>query len=247
MTFVPRLFEQVGQRVSIDHLGGLPLVSVDHADPRGWQFAVKYAIDRMVAGLALLVLSPILLSAILAVRLSLGRPIFFRQTRVGRDGRPFEMLKLRTMRPQQDGSNVVEPEWLPADVAPGGVEGVDRRTRVGAFLRRTCIDELPQLINVVRGEMSLIGPRPERPEYVALFAERIYRYGDRHRVKAGITGWAQVQRPARQDVPLRPGRVGQPLHRELVALARREDRAADVPVGLPHVPHDRVAVTVSQA
>jgi lipopolysaccharide/colanic/teichoic acid biosynthesis glycosyltransferase len=103
------------------------------------------------------------------------------------------MLKLRTMRPQQDNSHVVEPEWLPADVAPGGVEGgEDRRTRVGAFLRRTCIDELPQLINVVRGEMSLIGPRPERPEYVALFAERIYRYGDRHRVKAGITGWAQV-------------------------------------------------------
>ncbi len=192
VTFVPRLFEQVGQRVTIDHLGGLPLVSVERANPRGWQFAIKYTADRIVAAFGLLLIAPVLLTAMLAVRLSLGRPIFFRQTRVGRDGRPFEMLKLRTMRPQRDGSNVIEPEWLPADVAPGGIEGDDRRTRVGAFLRRTCIDELPQLINVARGEMSLIGPRPERPEYVEFFAERIYRYGDRHRVKAGITGWAQV-------------------------------------------------------
>jgi exopolysaccharide biosynthesis polyprenyl glycosylphosphotransferase len=192
VSFVPRLFEQVGERLSIDHLGGLPLVSAHHTDPKGWQFGVKYAIDRLVAALVLAIVAPVLAAAILAVRLSLGRPIFFRQTRIGRDGRPFEMLKLRTMLPQMDGSNVLEPEWLPADTAPGGVEGDDRRTRVGAFLRRTSIDELPQLLNVVRGEMSLIGPRPERPEYVDMFEEHVYRYGDRHRVKAGITGWAQV-------------------------------------------------------
>ena len=193
VSFVPRLFERVGQRVSIDHLGGLPLVTTHHADPKGWQFGVKYAADRILAGLALLLLSPVLIAAMVAVRISLGRPIFFRQTRIGRDGRPFDMLKLRTMLPQHDGADVHEPEWFPRDdTAPGGVEGDDRRTRVGAFLRRTSIDELPQLINVVRGEMSLIGPRPERPEYVQMFEENVYRYGERHRVKAGITGWAQV-------------------------------------------------------
>jgi exopolysaccharide biosynthesis polyprenyl glycosylphosphotransferase len=193
VSFVPRLFERVGEKVSIDHIGGLPLVTAHHADPKGWQFAVKYTIDRLLAGMALLLLSPVLIGAMVAVRISLGRPIFFRQTRIGRDGRPFEMLKLRTMLPQRDGANVLEPEWFPRDdTAPGGVEGDDRRTRVGAFLRRTSIDELPQLINVVRGEMSLIGPRPERPEYVQMFEESVYRYGERHRVKAGITGWAQV-------------------------------------------------------
>jgi len=81
---------------------------------------------------------------------------------------------------------------LGGDTAPGGVEGEDRRTPVGAFLRRTSLDELPQLLNVLLGEMSMIGPRPERPEFVKLFRQDIVRYGDRHRVKSGITGWAQV-------------------------------------------------------
>jgi exopolysaccharide biosynthesis polyprenyl glycosylphosphotransferase len=193
VSFVPRLYERVGERLTIDHLGGLPVVTAHHADPKGWQFAVKYTVDRLLAACTLLLLSPVLVGAMVAVRISLGRPIFFRQTRIGRDGRPFEMLKLRTMLPQRDGANVMEPEWFPRDdTAPGGVEGDDRRTRVGAFLRRTSIDELAQLINVVRGEMSLIGPRPERPEYVQMFEESVYRYGERHRVKAGITGWAQV-------------------------------------------------------
>jgi exopolysaccharide biosynthesis polyprenyl glycosylphosphotransferase len=192
VSFVPRLFEQVGERVSIDHLGGLPLVSARHADPKSWQFTLKYAVDRIVAALALVLVAPVLIGAMLAVRLSLGRPVFFRQTRIGRDGRPFEMLKLRSMLPQPGELDAVEPERPPADTAPGGVEGDDRRTRVGAFLRRTSIDELPQLINVVRGDMSLIGPRPERPAYVDMFEECVHRYGERHRVKAGITGWAQV-------------------------------------------------------
>ena len=192
VSFVPRLWEQVGSRVTIDHLGGLPLVSAHHADPRGWQFAVKYMLDRVAAACALAAVVPVLGAAMLAVRLSLGSPIFFRQTRVGRDGRPFEMLKLRTMRLEAGDTEVRDPDWLADDTAPGGVEGADRRTRIGAFLRQTCIDELPQLINVLRGEMSMIGPRPERPEYVDRFERDVYRYCDRHRVKAGITGWAQV-------------------------------------------------------
>jgi lipopolysaccharide/colanic/teichoic acid biosynthesis glycosyltransferase len=101
------------------------------------------------------------------------------------------MLKFRSMRAGALEDAVAALE-LPPDTAPGGVEGADRRTRVGSFLRRTSIDELPQLLNVLKGEMSLVGPRPERPEFVGLFEESVYRYTDRHRVKAGITGWAQV-------------------------------------------------------
>jgi lipopolysaccharide/colanic/teichoic acid biosynthesis glycosyltransferase len=86
----------------------------------------------------------------------------------------------------------VMPFVLPDDLGPGGIEGVDRITRVGRLLRDTNIDELPQLLNVLRGEMSLVGPRPERPEFVARFEDSVYRYGERHRVKAGITGWAQI-------------------------------------------------------
>ena len=192
VSFVPRLFEKVNGRVTVEHLGGLPLVTAHPADPRGWQFAVKYAFDRIAAALLLLLVSPIMVASAIAVWASLGRPLFFRQVRVGRDGRPFEMLKFRSMRgAAPDESAGSEPE-LPPDTAPGGIEGEDRRTRVGAFLRRSSIDELPQLINVLKGEMSLVGPRPERPEFVGLFEESVYRYTDRHRVKAGITGWAQV-------------------------------------------------------
>jgi lipopolysaccharide/colanic/teichoic acid biosynthesis glycosyltransferase len=131
-----------------------------------------------------------MIPAAIAIFVTLGRPLFFRQVRVGRDGRTFAMLKFRTMRPVEEA--VPTDIDLPPDTAPGGIEGDDRRTRLGAFLRRTSIDELPQLINVLRGQMSLIGPRPERPEFVGLFEQSVYRYSDRHRVKSGITGWAQV-------------------------------------------------------
>jgi len=191
VSFVPRLFEKVNGRVTVEHIGGLPLVSAHPANPRGWQFAVKYGVDRAAAALALMLVLPIMAVAAAAIWISLGRPIFFRQVRVGRDGRPFDMLKFRSMRAKALDDEPIEFD-LPPDTAPGGVEGDDRRTRVGAFLRRTSIDELPQLLNVLKGEMSLVGPRPERPEFVGLFEESIYRYSDRHRVKAGITGWAQV-------------------------------------------------------
>ena len=191
VSFVPRLFERVNGVVTVEHLGGLPLVTAHPANPRGWQFAVKYACDRLAAALALLFVLPVMAAVAIAIWISLGRPLFFRQVRVGRDGRPFEMLKFRSMRQSEAPDGDVEFE-LPPDTAPGGVEGEDRRTRVGAFLRRTSIDELPQLLNVLKGEMSLVGPRPERPEFVGLFEESVYRYTDRHRVKAGITGWAQV-------------------------------------------------------
>ena len=109
---------------------------------------------------------------------------------MGRDGREFELLKFRTMSP--DDAQDAEFD-LPAGLAPGGVEGPDRRTKLGRLLRGSSFDELPQLINVMRGEMSIVGPRPERPEFVELFAAEVDRYDSRHRVKSGITGWAQVR------------------------------------------------------
>jgi exopolysaccharide biosynthesis polyprenyl glycosylphosphotransferase len=188
VALVPRLFEKITTHLEVEHIGGLPLLYARSTDPNGWQFAVKYALDRVLAALGLLLALPVLLAAAAAVRLSVGAPVLFRQPRVGRDGREFDILKFRTMREKE----LDEPFPLDGDLAPGGVEGSDRRTRVGTFLRRTSIDELPQLINVLKGEMSLVGPRPERPEYVSQFVERVYRYGDRHRVKSGITGWAQI-------------------------------------------------------
>jgi exopolysaccharide biosynthesis polyprenyl glycosylphosphotransferase len=194
VSLVPRLFEGVTDQTSLERLGGLPLVSVRPSDPRGWQFAVKYALDRVFAMLAIVLVSPFMLAAALGVLLTMGRPVLFSQRRVGMDGREFEILKFRTMK--SEGAPSLDRElpvrMLKRDVAPGGVERRDRRTRLGSFLRRTSMDELPQLFNVLRGEMSLIGPRPERPEFVREFDREVYRYPDRHRVKSGITGWAQI-------------------------------------------------------
>ena len=186
---VPRMYEVIGSKSAVDHIGGMPLLSVPHTNPRGWQFRAKHISDRITAGLILLAISPIFLSLVLLVRLSSPGPIFFAQQRVGRDGQVFGCLKFRSMRLPDPAT----PEFIPkTGTAPGGVEGVDRRTRIGKLMRSTSMDELPQLLNVLRGEMSLVGPRPERPEFVTLFEAQIRRYGERHRVKAGVTGWAQV-------------------------------------------------------
>lgn len=190
VSMVPRFYEKVVGHIGIEYLGGIPLMTAQPTNPRSWQFAVKYAVDRLVAAFLLVLVAPVLLAGALGVWATMGRPIFFRQARAGLDGRVFDILKLRSMRPpREDGSGSAE---LAPGTAPGGVEGDDRRTALGAFLRRTSLDELPQLWNVLRGEMSLVGPRPERPEYVDLFSGQIDRYGERHRVKSGITGWAQV-------------------------------------------------------
>jgi exopolysaccharide biosynthesis polyprenyl glycosylphosphotransferase len=188
VSLVPRLFERVPAKVSVDHVGALPLLSLFPSDPLGRQMRLKYACDRIVAAALLLVAAPVLAAAAAAVVISLGRPILFRQRRVGLDGREFEILKFRSMKDELGE----EEADLPPDTAPGGVEASDRRTRVGKILRQTSIDELPQLFNVLRGEMSLVGPRPERPKYVDRFRRNVYRYDERMRVKSGITGWAQI-------------------------------------------------------
>ncbi len=198
VSVVPRMFDTINDRVGYDTVGGLPLLSFSTVDPNGLQFALKHALDRVLALTLLILLSPLILCAAVAVRLSSPGPALFSQRRVGRDGRVFDFYKFRSMREapgraESDGEQVSALDFLLAgDIAPGGVEGEDRRTAVGRFLRRTSLDELPQLFNVLRGDMSLVGPRPERPEFVELFRQDIIRYGDRHRVKSGITGWSQV-------------------------------------------------------
>jgi exopolysaccharide biosynthesis polyprenyl glycosylphosphotransferase len=188
VSFVPRLYESINERTTLDHVGGLPLLTLHSIDPRGWQFAVKHTFDRGFAFLVLLAASPVMLVIALAVRMSSPGPVLFRQRRVGRDGREFDVLKFRTMRETDDPRGFQPAEGF----APGGVEGQDRRTGLGRILRNLSLDELPQLVNVLRGDMSLVGPRPERPEFVARFVQDVARYEDRHRVKSGITGWAQV-------------------------------------------------------
>jgi exopolysaccharide biosynthesis polyprenyl glycosylphosphotransferase len=189
VSLVPRLYEAINERTTLDHLGGLPLLTLHSVDPRGWQFAFKHAVDRGTALMALLLLSPIMLVIAAAVRLTSSGPILFRQRRIGRDGHDFDVLKFRSMRTDSPAL----ANFRPLDgLAPGGVEGADRRTPVGRLLRGLSLDELPQFFNVLRGDMSLVGPRPERPEYVQRFARDVARYEDRHRVKSGITGWAQV-------------------------------------------------------
>ena len=190
--FVPRFFEKTTERLVVDRLGSLPLISSRAANPRGLQFRVKYFLDRAVAALLIVILSPLLAGLALAVLMTSGRPILYRQERIGRDGKRFQMLKFRTMRPAPEGATPSVGPVNESCTAPGGVEGVDRRTRVGCIMRKRSLDEVPQLFNVLRGEMSFVGPRPERPEYVQAFARTVHRYDERHRVKSGVTGWAQV-------------------------------------------------------
>jgi exopolysaccharide biosynthesis polyprenyl glycosylphosphotransferase len=197
---VPRLYEVEGVRAHTEHLGALPLVTLDPSNPGGWMMAAKYAIDRIVAFVALVLVAPIIGAVMLVILISSGRPIFFRQRRVGRDGHVFEMLKFRTMSGRPEATGEFDAEWAALATGQGhevvgqngSSAGPDRRTPIGSFLRRTSLDELPQLWNVLSGDMSLIGPRPERLHYVELFEQSIYRYPDRHRVKSGLTGWAQV-------------------------------------------------------
>jgi exopolysaccharide biosynthesis polyprenyl glycosylphosphotransferase len=135
-----------------------------------------------VASLLCVALAPVMAVVALAVWLGSGRPIVYRQERMGLDGRVFGMLKFRTM--QHDAEEESGPVWTAPDDP--------RRTRLGRFLRATSLDELPQLMNVVRGDMSLVGPRPERPVFIQRFRREIPGYMLRHKVKAGLTGWAQV-------------------------------------------------------
>ena len=147
-----------------------------------WDRAAKRAVDIAGSLIGLALLTPLFLAVAAIILLTSGRPIFYTQERVGQGGRPFRMLKFRSMRRNAEGST--GPIWASTED--------NRCTEVGTFLRRTSIDELPQLVNVLKGEMSLVGPRPERPIFVEQFRESIPDYDLRHAVPGGMTGWAQV-------------------------------------------------------
>ncbi|HZJ55374.1 MAG TPA: undecaprenyl-phosphate glucose phosphotransferase [Myxococcaceae bacterium] len=178
---VPDLFQYVTLYGGLEEFGGLPIVSLQGGPLEGWNLVAKRAFDVLVSALALLLLSPLMLATALAVKLTSRGPLLYTQERMGMDGALFQILKFRTMRV---GSEEAGPQMATA--------GDDRRTAVGALLRRTSLDELPQLFNVLRGDMSLVGPRPERPVFIEEFKRQIPKYHLRHKVKSGITGWAQI-------------------------------------------------------
>jgi exopolysaccharide biosynthesis polyprenyl glycosylphosphotransferase len=177
----PDVFQFIAGQVGIDDLGGLPLLSVRDVALRGWKLTLKRGVDVLGSLVGLVLLSPLMLLVALLIKLESPGPVFYVQERMGLDARSFPMLKFRSMRQDAEQNG---PGWTrPND---------PRRTRLGALMRRLNIDELPQFINVLIGDMSLVGPRAERPIYVEQFKKSIPRYMDRHREKAGLTGWAQV-------------------------------------------------------
>ena len=149
---------------------------------RAVQLAVKHAVDRLLAAVLLIFLAPLLVAVAAAILIESGRPALFIQARIGRHGRPFTVYKFRSM--YEDAEDGTGPIWAREDDP--------RATPVGRWLRRLDLDELPQFWNVLRGDMSIVGPRPERPFFVEQFKHRIPQYMLRHKVKAGLTGWAQV-------------------------------------------------------
>jgi Undecaprenyl-phosphate glucose phosphotransferase len=177
----PDVFQYMAGQVSIGDLGGLPLLTVRDVALRGWRRVAKRSMDVVGAACTLVLLSPLLMLMALLVKLDSRGPAFYAQERMGLDGRPFMILKFRSMRTDAEANG---PGWT--------VENDPRTTRLGRLIRRINVDELPQFINVLIGDMSLVGPRPERPIWVNQYRRSIPRYMDRHWEKGGITGWAQV-------------------------------------------------------
>ncbi|MDL1898031.1 undecaprenyl-phosphate glucose phosphotransferase [Anaerolineae bacterium CFX7] len=177
----PDVFQIMASEVNIGDLSGLPLLAMRDVALRGWRLTLKRIMDLTLSAIWLVVWSPFYLLVALLVKLDSPGPALFTQVRMGLDAKPFPIYKFRSMRldAEKDG-----PGWTTQDDP--------RITRLGRFLRRTSLDEFPQFINVFLGHMSLVGPRPEQPAFVEQFRELVPRYMERHREKAGITGWAQV-------------------------------------------------------
>jgi exopolysaccharide biosynthesis polyprenyl glycosylphosphotransferase len=178
---VPRFFELGLAGGGSDHVWGLPMVRLQTPARNRPMWGLKRALDFALAAISVVVCAPVMAAIAIATLIDSGRPIFHRQRRVSLDGRSFEILKFRTMHVIDEA--IQDVEWGAND---------NRVTRVGGWLRNTGLDELPQLFNVLKGEMSLVGPRPERPHFVELFQEMYPRYESRHRLPAGVTGWAQI-------------------------------------------------------
>ena len=179
---IPDFFEILVTRMSVGQIAGIPLIGLKESPLSGANAALKRTMDLIVSLSGLILLSPLLLLVALAIKLTSKGPVFYPQQRVGRDGRSFVLYKFRSMVHRAEAET--GPVWTHPDDP--------RITRVGRILRRTSVDELPQLWNVLCGDMSLVGPRPERPHFIEQFQGRVPHYLERHRVKSGITGWAQV-------------------------------------------------------
>jgi len=179
---VPDLLQFMVLRSRMEDLDGLPTINLSETPLEGWSRFVKRGFDLVVALTALVLLSPVMFAVALAIWIEDGAPVFYRQIRMGLDGKPFAMVKFRSMR--VGAEQVTGAVWAAKDDP--------RRTRVGGFIRAWSLDELPQLWNVLVGDMSVIGPRPERPEFVEQFRAEVPHYMLRHKVRAGMTGWAQV-------------------------------------------------------
>jgi len=177
----PDVFELMAAGVTIDDLGGLPLLNVRDVALRGWKLTFKRAMDLAGSAVGLVFLSPFMPLIAILIKLDSKGPVFFAQERMGMDAQPFLMFKFRSMRADAEAEG---PGWT--------VKDDPRVTPWGRFIRKHSIDELPQFINVLLGDMSLVGPRPEQPAFVDQFRRLVPRYMERHREKAGVTGWAQV-------------------------------------------------------
>jgi exopolysaccharide biosynthesis polyprenyl glycosylphosphotransferase len=179
---VPDLLQFIALRARLENLDGVPIISLNDVPLRGFNSILKRIIDIAIAGSVLLAISPLFGLISLLIRRTSRGLVFYKQERMGLDGKAFQVLKFRSM--YEGAEDETGPVWA-RDNDP-------RCTPVGRWLRRFDLDELPQLWNVVRGDMSIVGPRPERPYFVEQFKHRIPQYMLRHKVKAGITGWAQV-------------------------------------------------------
>jgi Undecaprenyl-phosphate glucose phosphotransferase len=178
---IPDLYQFASIGGAIEEFEGLPVISLQECPLDGINLFTKRTVDLLVASLLLLVLSPLMSIIALLVKLTSRGPVLFKQERVSFDGTPFRIIKFRTMYLDAESGG---PGWT----KPGD----DRVTPLGRFLRSTSLDELPQLLNVLKGDMSIVGPRPEQPVFIREFRQHIPRYMLRHKVPAGMTGWAQV-------------------------------------------------------
>jgi Undecaprenyl-phosphate glucose phosphotransferase len=180
---VPDVIQYATSKAALEDLDGIPIISLNEVPLAGWNSMVKRVLDVGLGSMILVLISPLFAAIALLIKWKGGRgPVFYRQERMSLDGKPFLMYKFRSMH--NDAEVHTGPVWAQAEDP--------RRTEIGVWLRRYNLDELPQLFNVVLGDMSLVGPRPERPPFVQQFKERIPQYMLRHRVRSGITGWAQV-------------------------------------------------------
>ncbi len=179
---IPDLIELATLRGGIGEFEGMPIISLRDTPLYGWNLVIKRVADLVLSLAIILAVSPLMLVISILVKITSEGPVFYRQERMGLDGKIFSMLKFRTMATQAEKET--GPVWAAKDDA--------RKTTIGAFLRRTSMDELPQFFNVLKGEMSIVGPRPERQYFIQQFRDRVPRYMLRHKMKAGITGWAQI-------------------------------------------------------